>query len=289
MVVAQLASVAAGRATRQARPFTQKGEIQENMSFETAVKWLLPRNYGDRYSIAVLEQLKAWEAFRTLNIGQHENTTMPRGDVTPPGCPRAKLHSQAPETLSGRPVVTARAAETTCRSQASSSQAAPADRKLQQKPVVDMSRMGEAELKGISSKGSSQRPRTGTSVERARPQVTGSEPMEVDTTEVPSTSRGSSAGAAVRPKEKRTGALHAHAWLTGLHQRADQKAKQRATDQQGVRDIVMNVLECQGIGQEDWEQSQGTDYRVEPLRPPTWVVYLPPGQHLSPLKGVAVD
>ncbi len=63
MVVAQSASVAAGRAT------LQKGEIQENMSLETAAKRLLPHNYGDRYSIAVLEQLKAWEAFRTLNIG----------------------------------------------------------------------------------------------------------------------------------------------------------------------------------------------------------------------------
>ncbi len=73
--------------------------------------------------------------------------------------------------------MTTQAAETMCRSQASSSQTAPADRKLQQKPVVDLSRMGEAQLKGISSKGSSQRPRTGTSVERARPQVTGSEPM----------------------------------------------------------------------------------------------------------------
>ncbi len=69
MVVAQSASVAAGRDTRQARPFTQKGEIQENVSLETAAKRLLPRNYGDRYSIDVLEQLKAWETFRTLNIG----------------------------------------------------------------------------------------------------------------------------------------------------------------------------------------------------------------------------
>ncbi len=41
------------------RPFTQKGEIQENMSLETAAKRLLPRNYGDHYSIAVLERLKA--------------------------------------------------------------------------------------------------------------------------------------------------------------------------------------------------------------------------------------
>ncbi len=87
MVVAQLASVAAGRATRQARPFTQKGEISENMALETAAKRLFPRTYGDRYSVAILEQLKAWEAFRTLNIGQRENPTMPTGDITPAECP----------------------------------------------------------------------------------------------------------------------------------------------------------------------------------------------------------
>ena len=52
--------------------------------------------------------------------------------------------------------------------------------------------------------------------------------------------------------------------------------------------MVANVLECQGE-QEDWEQSQGPDYRVEPLRPPTWVVYPPPGQHLATLEGVSVD
>ncbi len=152
MVVAQSASVAAERAMRQAWPFTQKGEIQENMSLETAAKRLLPRNYGDRYSISVLEQLKAWKAFWMLNIGRRKNPSMPKGDVTPSGCTRAKLHGKAPETLSGCPVVAARAAETTCRSQASSTQTASADKKLKQKPVVDLPRMGEEELKSISSK-----------------------------------------------------------------------------------------------------------------------------------------
>ncbi len=99
MLVAQSASMAAGRATCQARPFTQKGEISENMTLETAAKRLLPRGYGDRYSIAVLEQLKVWEAFRTLNIGRRENHIMSKGDVMPAGCPRAKLHGEAPETL----------------------------------------------------------------------------------------------------------------------------------------------------------------------------------------------
>ncbi len=151
--------------------------------------------------------------------------------------------------------MTARAAETTCRSQASSTQTASADKKLKQKPVIDLSRMGEEELKGISSRGSSQRPRTSTSVDRARPQVTEAEPMEVDTAEVPSTSRRSSAGAAVHPKVKGASASHTEAQLTGPRQRVDQKTKQRATDQQGVRAMVANVLECHGVEQEDWEQS----------------------------------
>ncbi len=289
MVVAQSASVAAGRATRQAQPFTQKGEISENMSLETAAKRLLPRGYGDRYSIAVLEQLKAWETFRTLNITRRKNPPMPRGDVTPPACPRAKLHGEAPETLSEHPTMTARAAETTCKSQASSTQMASADKKLKQRPVVDLSRMGEEELKSISSKGSSQRPRTSTPVEHAPPQVTESEPMEVDTQRVPSTSQGSGVSTAVHPKEKGVSASHAQAQPASQRKRADQKAKEHATDQQGVHAMVANVLEHQGIEQKDWEQSQGTDYRVEPLRPPTWVIHPPPGQHLATLEGIPVD
>ncbi len=214
---------------------------------------------------------------------------MLKGDVTPPGCPQAKLHGKAPETLAGRPTMTARAAETTCKSQTSSTQMASADKKLKQRPVADLSRMGEEELKGISSKGSSQRPRASTPVERARPQVTESEPMDVDTAEVPSTSYGSSAGVAVRPKTKGASASQVQAWSTGPRQHAGPKTKQHATDQQGVRAMVANVLERQGIEQEDWEQSQGLDYRVEPLKPPTWVVYPPPGQHLATLEGASVD
>ncbi len=79
---------------RQARPLTQKGEISENMALETAAKRLFPCTYGDHYSIAVLEQLNAWEAFQMLNIGRRENPSMPKGDVTPAECPRAKLHGE---------------------------------------------------------------------------------------------------------------------------------------------------------------------------------------------------
>ena len=53
--------------------------------------------------------------------------------------------------------------------------------------------------------------------------------------------------------------------------------------------MVANVLECQGIEREDWEQPQGTDYRVDPLRPPTWAIRPPPGQHLATLEGVPED
>ncbi len=185
--------------------------------------------------------------------------------------------------------MTARAAETTCRSQVSSTQTASADKKLKQKPVVDLSRIGEEELKGISSKGSSQRPRTSTPDDRAHPQVTESEPMEVDTTEVPSASHSSSADTAVRPKTKGASASQIQAQSTAQRQHASPKTKQHTTDQQGVRAMVANVLERQGAEQEDWEQSQGSNYRVEPLRPPTWVVHPPPGQHLAMLEGVSVD
>ncbi len=183
--------------------------------------------------------------------------------------------------------MTARAAETTCKSQASSTSTASADQKLKQRPVVDLPRMEMPP--SSSSQGRSQRPRTNTPVERASPQVTETVPMDVDSQEAPSTSQGSGAGTAVRPKENRASASHAQAQSYGQRKHADQKAKQRATDQQGVRTIVANVLERQGVELEDWERSQGTNYRVDPLRPPTWVVCPPPGRHLATLEGVQED
>ncbi len=126
-------------------------------------------------------------------------------------------------------------------------------------------------------------------VERVRPPVTKSEPMDVDNTKVPSTSRGTGAGVADHPKDKGTGASHAQAQSTGPCQRTGHKAKQCATDQQGICTMVADVLEHQSVEREDWEQSQGPDYRVEPLKPPTWVVYPPPGQHLATLQVVSVD
>ena len=111
----------------------------------------------------------------------------------------------------------------------------------------------------------------------------------MDTAEVPSTSHGSSAGAAVHPKTKGASALQVQARSTGQRQHAGPKTKQRATDQQGIRAMVVNVLELQGVERKDWEQSQGPDYWIEPLKPPTWVIYPPPGQHLATLEGVSVD
>ncbi len=112
MVIAQSASVAAGRATCQMWPFTQNCEIQDNLKLEVAVKRLLPRRYGDGYSAAVLDHLKAWETFRRLGVERRENPLMPTRDVTPPGCPRTRYHSQASGNFSRHQVVTARVAET---------------------------------------------------------------------------------------------------------------------------------------------------------------------------------
>ncbi len=48
----------------QAWPLTQTGEVLGALELEVAAKRLLPRGYGEDYSMAVLDQLKAWEAFR---------------------------------------------------------------------------------------------------------------------------------------------------------------------------------------------------------------------------------
>ncbi len=254
------------------------------MSLGAAARWLFPRTYGDGYSAADLEQLKAWESFRTLNIGRRENPPMPSGDVTPRECPRAKLQGEVPEIFSGRPTLTARAAGTTSQSQASSTETASADRKLTQRPVVDLPRV---EMPPSSSpQGRSQRTRTSTPTERAPPQVAANVPMDVDSQEIPSTFQGQCAGGVVRPKEPRVSNSHAQAQPSGQRKRGDQKAKQRATDQQGVHAMVAGVLERQGVEPEDWENSQRIDYRVDPLLPPTWVVRRPPGQHMDTLEGV---
>ncbi len=149
MVVAQSAYVVAGRAMHQARPFTQNGETQDNLKLEVAAKRLFPWGYGDGDSAAVLDQMKAWETFRTLSMGQQENPPMPTGYVTPPECPRASCQGRPPEDFSRRPVVTSRAAETMCRSQTSSSETVTVDRKSQQKLVVQLQKMEEEKLKAF--------------------------------------------------------------------------------------------------------------------------------------------
>ncbi len=81
--------------------------------------------------------------------------------------------------------------------------------------------------------------------------------MEVDTSEVPSTSRSSSAGTAVRPKTKGASALQASTQLTGPPHRVGLKTKQRATDQQGIRAMVANVMEHHGIDPEIGSNPKG--------------------------------
>ncbi len=127
MVVTQLASVAAGRATHQVWPLTQNGEIQGNLELEVAAKRFLPRGYDEDYSAAILDQLNACEAFHLLNMGRQENLPMPSRHVTPSGCPRAQLHDQTSRESTGRPVVTAKVAKAVCPSQATSSKRGTAD------------------------------------------------------------------------------------------------------------------------------------------------------------------
>ncbi len=96
MDVAQSASVAAGRATRQSWPFTQSGEILGTLSLAAVAKWLLPQGYGEGYSAAILDQLKAWDSFQVCSMGHRENPPMPSRDVTLADCPQAGFRDQAP-------------------------------------------------------------------------------------------------------------------------------------------------------------------------------------------------
>ncbi len=137
--------------------------------------------------------------------------------------------------------------------------------------------------------GSAQQPRTSTPVEGARPRSAEVEHMEVVAPAVQPTSRSSSASPATRRKTQGVRASQARAQSTGLCARPGPKTKQRTTDQQGVCDIVTGVLERQGVSWEDWEQPQRTNYRVEPLHPPTWVVHRPPGRHLATLEGAPMQ
>ena len=192
----------------------------------------------------------------------------------------------APEVFSGHSAVTTRVAETTCRSQVSSAQMASADRNLQQKLVVNIPRMGKEELKSISSKGSTQHPRSSTPVEGASARTAATSLwMWIHRLSRPLPEAPVLAWRlALKHRER---ALHKDDPSRLVHAR--DSGKQRATDQQGVHDMVANVMEHQGISREGWEQSQKADYRVDPLYLPEWVVYPPPGQHLATLEGASVD
>ncbi len=237
----------------------QRGEIQDNLKLEMTAKRLLPRGYGDDDGAAVLDQLKAWETFHTLGVGWRENPPMPTGDITPPECPRTRCHSQASGNFSGRPVMTARVAETTCRSQATSSETVTADCKLQQQPVIQLPKLGGEKLNSIFSKGSTRQPRTSTPVESAHLRPPENESMEVDTPAVQAASQNSSASVATRSATQGASASQTHPKLTGSCSRPNLKTKQHTKTPQGVRNIVAGVLESRDVSQEDWEQSLWTD------------------------------
>ncbi len=103
------------------------------------------------------------------------------------------------------------------------------------------------------------------------------------------TSQSSSANVVTHPAAQGASASQVQPQSTGPSSRPDPKTKPLTTDQQGVRNIVAGVLESQGVGREDWQQSLRTDYRVEPLPPPTWVVHPPAGKQLASTEGGPVD
>ncbi len=183
------------------------------------------------------------------------------------------------------PVVTARLAETMCRSQTTPSKTGSADYKLQQLPVIQLPKLGGEVLKGLSSKGSTWQPRTSTPIEGTHSQPAETESMEVDTPAMQATSRDSSASTVAHSAMQRASTSQARPRSTGLHSHLDPKTKQHAMTRQGVRNIVACVLERRGVSQEDWEQSLRTDYRVDTLHPPEWSVHPPPGMYLSTMEG----
>ncbi len=113
--------------------------------------------------------------------------------------------------------------------------------------------------------------------------------MEVDTPATQATSRISSASTVAHPLTQGGSAAQAPSTSDGPQPQQGRKTKKNATSQQGIRDIAAGVLEVQGMSREDWEQSLGLNYRVEPLILPEWSVSKPLGQHLSTVEGAPTD
>ncbi len=135
---------------------------------------------------------------------------MPTKDVTPPGYPQARFYDRASGESSEHPVVTARVAETTCRSQATSSQTGTADLNSRQRPVTQLPKMGKEKLKSISSQCSARQPQTSTPMESVRSQPAETESMEVDTPVVHATSKDSSASVVASSATQGVGASQAY-------------------------------------------------------------------------------
>ena len=86
-----------------------------------------------------------------------------------------------------------------CRAQATSSSTGIADLKLQQRPAIQLPKMEEEGLKGISSKCIAQQPRTSTPTEGDRSMAAEAESMEVDTPAEQAASKDSSANVVAHP------------------------------------------------------------------------------------------
>ncbi len=174
---------------------------------------------------------------------------MPTGDVMPLGRRRAWCHSQASGTFSGHPVVTSSVAETTCQSQAIPSATGTADCKLQQQPIIQLSKLGGEKLQSISPKDSARQPRTSTPIESVSLQPPETESMEVDTPVVQATSQNSRVSTVTPSATQGVRTLQARPQLTGPRSWSDLKTKQHAITQQHVTmcNTVAGILESRSI------------------------------------------
>ncbi len=77
--------------------------------------------------MGVLDQLKAWEAFRELDVGRRENPPMHSEDVTPAHCLQGGFTEGTPSCSHGCLVITAKAVEATCKAKTAPSGMETAD------------------------------------------------------------------------------------------------------------------------------------------------------------------
>ncbi len=97
-----------------------------------------------------------------------------------------------------------------CQSQATFSMTGTADRKLQQQPVIQLSKLGGEKLPSISSKDSDQQPRTSTPIKSVSLRPPEAESMEVDTPTGQATSQNSRASSATSSAMQGVSASQTH-------------------------------------------------------------------------------